>query len=123
VTGMHASLPESVNAWLDSPAAAGLRDPQSVLNPSANAALRDQLAEAFPAAPQTADLVLGAIRDSLGSALHLVFGLCAAIMLCGLVGSVVWRDIPLRRKSGPTRPPILSMGAPPPNPRLGESGR
>jgi MFS family permease len=97
VTGLHESLPGPVNAWLDSPAAAGLRDPQSVLNPSANEALRDQLGQVFPAAPETADLVLNAIRTSLGSSLHLIFVLCACVMLFGLVCSLVWRDIPLRQ--------------------------
>ena len=100
VTGLQASVPAPVAVWLDSPAAVGLRDPQSVLNPSTNEALREQLGQVFPAAPETADLVLNAIRNSLGSALHLVFALCACLMLCGLLGSVVWRDIPLRRSRG-----------------------
>jgi len=66
VTGLHASLPDSVNAWLDSPAGSGFRDPQSVLNPSTSELLRAQVGVTFPTAPETADLVLNAIRDSLG---------------------------------------------------------
>jgi hypothetical protein len=97
--GLHAGLPDAVSAWLDSPAGAGLRDPQSVLNPSASEALRDQLGVAFPNAPDTADLVLAAIRASLGGALHLVFLLVAAVMLVGLLGSVLWREVPMRRSA------------------------
>lgn len=103
VTGLHASLPDSVSAWLDSPAGSGFRDPQSVLNPSTSDLLREQVGLAFPTAPETADLVLNAIRDSLGSALHLVFVVCACVMLFGLVGSLVWREIPMRRSGGSVR--------------------
>jgi EmrB/QacA subfamily drug resistance transporter len=97
VGSLHASLPEPVSAWLDSPAGSGVRDPQSVLNQSATEVLRDQIAQAFPLAPETADLVLGAIRDSLASALHLVFFIGACVMLAGLVGSLIWREVPMRR--------------------------
>ncbi|MBV9892858.1 MAG: MFS transporter [Chloroflexi bacterium] len=97
VTGLHASLPDQVNAWLDSPDAAGLRDPQSVLNPSATELLRQQVGQAFPSAPETADVVLAAIRNSLGSALHLVFFIGAGVMLFGFVGSLIWREVPMRR--------------------------
>jgi hypothetical protein len=97
VSGMHAQLPDAVNAWLDSPAATGLRDPQSVLNPNTADLLREQLAQVFPNSPDVADLVLSAIRDSLASALHLVFLICAVIMLVGLVGSIIWREVPMRR--------------------------
>jgi EmrB/QacA subfamily drug resistance transporter len=97
VTGLHSGLPSEVSNWLDSPQGAGLRDPQSVLNPSATAVLREQIGQAFPLAPETADVVLSAIHDSLGSALHLVFLLGAAVMLCGFVGSVIWREVPMRR--------------------------
>jgi hypothetical protein len=106
VTGLHASLPDSVSTWLDSPAGSGFRDPQSVLNASTSALLREQVGVAFPSAPETADLVLNAIRDNLGSALHLVFVLCACAMLVGLVGSLVWREIPMRRTGSPAETPI-----------------
>jgi MFS family permease len=99
VTGLHSALPQAVSDWLDSPSGAGLQDPQTVLNPAATATLRDQLAQAFPDAPGTADLVLAAIRDSLGSALHLVFLLGALVTLAGLIGSIVWREVPMRRVS------------------------
>jgi hypothetical protein len=97
VGSLHAALPEPVSAWLDSPAGSGVRDPQSVLNQSATEVLRDQIAQAFPVAPETADLVLAAIRDSLASALHLVFFIGACVMLAGLVGSLIWREVPMRR--------------------------
>jgi MFS family permease len=99
VTGLRSGLPDAVGAWLDSPSGAGLRDPQTMLNPSATLALREQLAVAFPDAPGTADLVLGAIRDSLASALHLVFFIGACVMLVALVSSIVWREIPMRRRT------------------------
>jgi EmrB/QacA subfamily drug resistance transporter len=96
VTGLHGEVPGDVAAWLDSPSGAGLRDPQSVLNPSASEVLRQQLAQAFPAAPQLGDLVLNAIRDSLGSALHVVFVIGACVMLVGFLSSIVWREVPMR---------------------------
>jgi len=101
-TGLHGGLPQAVGEWIDSPDAAGVRDPQSVLNPDATAALRDQLAVLFPNVPNVADQVLKAIQDSLGSALHLVFFIGALVMLCGFVGSIVWREIPMRRVSRPS---------------------
>jgi MFS family permease len=96
-TGLQSGLPRAVGDWLDSPAGAGVRDPQSALNPDATAALRDQLAAAFPTLPDVADQVLRSIQDSLGAALHLVFFIGAVVMLCGLIGSIFWREIPMRR--------------------------
>jgi hypothetical protein len=104
VTGLHGSLPDAVNVWLDSPDAAGLRDPQSVLNPAATELLRQQVGQAFPLAPETADLVLAAIRDSLASALHFVFLIGAGVMLLGFVGSLVWREVPMRRAPSKAQP-------------------
>jgi hypothetical protein len=98
-TGLHGGLPQAVGDWLDSPDGAGVRDPQSVLNPDATAALREQLAAAFPNLPDVAELVLRSIQDSLGAALHLVFFIGALVMLGGLVGSIIWREIPMRRVS------------------------
>jgi EmrB/QacA subfamily drug resistance transporter len=97
VTGLQDSLPPPISAWLDSPSGAGLHDPQSVLNPSTSETLRQQIGVAFPNTPDAADLVLSAIRESLGSALHLVFLMAAGVMLCGLIGSLIWREIPMRR--------------------------
>ncbi|HEY2595258.1 MAG TPA: MDR family MFS transporter, partial [Chloroflexota bacterium] len=64
-TGLQSGLPQAVGDWLDSPAGAGVRDPQSALNPDATAALRDQLAAAFPNLPDVADQVLASIQNSL----------------------------------------------------------
>jgi EmrB/QacA subfamily drug resistance transporter len=100
-TGLHGGLPQAVGDWLDSPDGAGLRDPQSVLNADATAALREQLAVLFPDLPNVADQVLRSIQDSLAGALHLVFFIGAVVMLCGLIGSIVWREIPMRRVSRP----------------------
>jgi EmrB/QacA subfamily drug resistance transporter len=102
VTGLNASVPPPVANWLDTPTGAGLRDPQSVLNPNAAAALRDQLAIAFPSSPEFSDLMLKAIQDSLASALHLVFFIGALVMVCGLIGSILWKEIPMRRVSRPS---------------------
>ena len=104
-TGLHGGVPQAVGDWLDSPSGAGVRDPQSALNPDATAALREQLAVAFPNLPDAADLVLRSIQDSLAAALHTVFFIGAAVMVCGLIGSIVWREIPMRRttQSAPSR--------------------
>ena len=102
VTGLNASVPPPVANWLDTPTGAGLRDPQTVLSPNAAEALRDQLAIAFPNSPEFSNLVLKAIQDSLASALHLVFFIGALVMVCGLIASIVWREIPMRRISRPT---------------------
>jgi MFS family permease len=102
VSGLRNGVPDAVAAWLDTPSGAGLRDPQTVLNPSATEALRGQLALAFPDAPGTADLVLAAIRDSLAASLHLVFLIGACVMVMGLIGSVVWREVPMRRRAPST---------------------
>jgi EmrB/QacA subfamily drug resistance transporter len=101
LSDLRASLPDAVGAWLESPAGAGWRDPQSLLNPAAALTLRSQLGQAFPDAPGTADLVLAAIRGSLDSALHLVFLICALLMAGGLIGSLVWREVPMRHRRSP----------------------
>ena len=59
-----------------------LRDPQSLLDPSA--------------APVFSDVALGAIRIGLAGALHWVFSASAVVALFGLAGSVVWRELPMR---------------------------
>jgi EmrB/QacA subfamily drug resistance transporter len=59
-----------------------LRDPQSLLDPAA--------AQAF------SDAALAAIRIGLAGALHWVFGSAAVIALMGLVGSLMWRELPMR---------------------------
>jgi EmrB/QacA subfamily drug resistance transporter len=101
LSGLRTGLPDAVGAWLDSPAGAGLRDPQSLLNPAAAATMRAQLDQAFPDAPATADLMLAAIRASLASALDLVFLICAGLMMAGLIGSVLWREVPMRHRRSP----------------------
>ncbi len=95
-TGLQAGLPQAVGEWLDSPTRAGVRDPQSLLNPEATEALREQLALAFPTLPNVADQVLLSIQDSLAAALHEVFFIGAMVMVVGLIGSILWREIPMR---------------------------
>jgi len=117
-TGLHGAVPQAVGDWLDSPAGSGLRDPQSVLNADATAALREQLAAAFPSLPTVADQVLRAIQDSLASALHLVFFIGALVMLCGFVGSIIWREIPMRSSASTTRYDAAHDPPPAPSPGL-----
>jgi EmrB/QacA subfamily drug resistance transporter len=117
-TGLHAGLPQAVGDWLDSPAGTSVRDPQSALDPQASAALREQLTAAFPAISGVADQVLASIQDSLAAALHEVFFIGAVVMVFGLIGSIVWREIPMRMASrslpathpgrGSLRPPAAS---------------
>jgi EmrB/QacA subfamily drug resistance transporter len=102
VTGLQARVPAPVAEWLDSPSGARLRDPQTLLNPEATAALREQLAVTFPAATDLAEVVLHAIQDSLASALHEVFLIGAGVMLFGLIASAFWREIPMRRMTRQT---------------------
>ena len=111
VTGLHAGLPDAVSEWLDTPAGANLRDPQTVLNPDATGVLHEQLGLAFPNAPGTPDLVLNAIRASLDSALHAVFLIGALVMLIGFVSSVVWREVPMRRRTSPSVREPAAVGA------------
>jgi EmrB/QacA subfamily drug resistance transporter len=106
---VRAGLPAALGGWLDGPGGAGVRDPQALLNPAAALALREGVAQAFPGAPEMADLVLAAIRSGLGGALQWVFAAGAATMLVGLVGSLVWREVPMRHTSS-SRP--LSAEAP-----------
>ncbi len=95
--GVRSALPADIASWLDG---VGLQDPQAVLKDDATEQLRSQLAAAFPAAgPGLADAVVAAIRNSLGDAVHLVFAIGAAVMLVGLLASIVWREIPMRRIS------------------------
>ncbi|MBV9543991.1 MAG: MFS transporter [Chloroflexi bacterium] len=93
---VDAALPPDLAAWLDGPAGASIRDPQSLLDPSAAESLRVAVGAAFPQAPDAADTVLAAIRVGLSGALHWVFLAGASVALMGLVGSLVWREIPMR---------------------------
>ena len=72
VTGLQRRAPRSAN-WLDTSDGAGLRDPQSVLNPDASRGAARQVGNRISRFAGVSDLVLGAISDSLASALHLVF--------------------------------------------------
>jgi hypothetical protein len=95
---VRSALPEGFGAWFDGPGGAAVRDPQALLNPSAAEALRAGLAQAFPDAPGAADLVLGAIRIGLAGALHWVFAAGALVMLGGLIGSLLWTELPIGRE-------------------------
>jgi Major Facilitator Superfamily len=92
-------LPPELGGFVDGPGGAGLRDPQSLLNPAAAEALRAAVSSTFPSPPQTAEVVLNAVRGGLAGALHWVFAAAAVVSLFGLLGSVVWREIPMRRSS------------------------
>jgi EmrB/QacA subfamily drug resistance transporter len=94
---VRAALPASVDGWLDGPGASLTRDPQSLLNPAAAETLQSSVAQSFPGAPQTAELVLSGVRLGLAGALHWVFGAAALMMVGGLLGSIVWREVPMRR--------------------------
>jgi hypothetical protein len=94
---VDAALPPDVAGWLDGPAGASVRDPQSLLDPASAEMLRTSVAAAFPSSPEVADAVLAAIREGLSGALHWVFVGAALVALLGLVGSIVWREIPMRR--------------------------
>jgi hypothetical protein len=74
-----------------------------VLNPEAAEALRNQLT------PETADLVLNAIRGSLSDSLHLVFFIGSCVMLVGFVSSIVWREIPMRRRPEQSRTQVATV--------------
>jgi len=69
------------------------------------AALRDPLALLDSSAAPAVQL---AIRAALAGALHWVFGAAAVISLFGLAGSLVWREIPMRRSSRSTSSGNLS---------------
>lgn len=95
---VDAVLPSDMASWLDGPAGSSIRDPQSLLSPAAAESLRLAVAAAFPISPEAPEVVLNAIRLGLSGALHWVFLGAALVGLCGLVGSVVWREIPMRRR-------------------------
>jgi EmrB/QacA subfamily drug resistance transporter len=99
VPEVESALPIDLTAWLSGPAGASIRDPQSLLNPSAAEALRLSVTQAFPTVPNAADAVLSAIRQGLTNALHWVFLASAGVTLAGLIGSLIWRDVPMRRSS------------------------
>ncbi len=96
---VQAALPADVGEWLNGPAGASIRDPQSLLNPTAAESMRDAVAAAFPASGSAADMVQSAIRLGLADSIHWVFGAAALVALCGLVGSVIWREVPMRARS------------------------
>ena len=80
-------------------AGASIRDPQSLLNSTAAESMRDAVAAAFPVDGQAADIVQSAIRLGLADSIHWVFGAAALVALSGLIGSVVWREVPMRRSA------------------------
>jgi MFS family permease len=96
VPEVHAALPPDVGFVLAGPSGGILRDPQALLDSAAAEALRASVLSRV-AEPATADLVLEAIRTGLAGALHWVFAAAALVSVVGLVGSLLWRDIPMRR--------------------------
>jgi MFS family permease len=98
---VQASLPADIASWLEGPGGASIRDPQSLLNPSAAEAVRLAVTSAFPADPVAPDAVLSAIRFGLAESINWVFAAAALVSLGGLLGSLLWREIPMRRGSRP----------------------
>jgi EmrB/QacA subfamily drug resistance transporter len=103
VPEVAAALPPELSAFLASPGGASLRDPQALLNPAAAEAVRSSVLGAFSEAqaPAVADLVLAAIRTGLAGALHWVFAAAAITSLVGLIGSLLWRELPVHRRRSP----------------------
>jgi hypothetical protein len=92
---VEAGLPGSIGPWLEGPGGASIRDPQSLLNPSAADAVRQSVSSAFPQDPAAADVVLTAIRIGLADSIHWVFAAAALVALCGVIGSLIWREVPM----------------------------
>ena len=93
---VQAAVPVEVSSWLDGPDGGSIRDPQSLLNPSAADAMREAVRSAFPLDPSAPDAVLAAIRVGLADSIHWVFAAAALVALAGLIGSVIWREVPMR---------------------------
>ena len=100
VPEVQAALPPELSGLLAGPAGASLRDPQALLNPAAAEAVRSSLLGAFSEAqaPVVADLVIAAIRTGLAGALHWVFAAAAITSVVGLIGSLLWRELPVHRR-------------------------
>ena len=95
---VQAALPGDLGAWLEGPGGDGIRDPQSLLNPSAADGVRQAVGIAFPLDPTAADVLLAGIRLGLADAIHWVFAGAAIVALGGLIGSVIWREVPMPRR-------------------------
>jgi EmrB/QacA subfamily drug resistance transporter len=86
VPEVEAALPPGLVSVLTGPAAAAVRDPQSLLEPTG-----------------VDEALLSILRGGLSSALDWVFIAAALIGLIGLIGSLLWREIPLRGRTADAR--------------------
>ena len=59
--------------------------------------MRQAVSSAFPLDPSAPDVVLAAIRIGLADSIHWVFAAAALVALGGVIGSVIWREVPMRR--------------------------
>jgi hypothetical protein len=76
---------------------AQFQNPQALLNPQAADAMRQQLASLGPQSGQIFDLLFGAIRIGLVTALHDVFLLGAVLSALGVVTVLFLKELPLRK--------------------------
>jgi hypothetical protein len=98
---VQAALPPDVRAALPADRLAQFQNPQALLNPQAAESIRQQLLALGPQGTQVYDLLLGAIKVALVSALHDVFLLGAVLGALGVVSVLFLKELPLRKSYGP----------------------
>jgi EmrB/QacA subfamily drug resistance transporter len=90
-------LPAAVRQAVPADGLAALQSPQALLSPQATAAIQQGFAPLGPQGQQLFQLLMGAIRASLATAITDVFRVSTGLMLLALVAALWLKEIPLRK--------------------------
>ncbi len=114
VAAIDEAIPESVTSAVSPEIIAGLKDnPQALINPEATAALEESLSRLGPDGAATAQRLLQALRESLGSAISDIFVVALAVLVLAFAATLLLRERPLRGRVAAPRqatPPAREAG-------------
>jgi len=100
---LTARIPDQVRALIPADRLATLENPQVFMSPEAMQRMHEQAAAFGPQGQQVLEMLLGAIRTALATALDHVFLAGTFIMALALLCTLLIPEVPLRRSN--TRPP------------------
>jgi EmrB/QacA subfamily drug resistance transporter len=107
---LAALLPSEARALVPPGQLTHAASPQALLSPASVERLREQLAAFGPAGEALLDPLLLAVRGSLALAIADLFVVVAALMVLGLLVTLLLREAPLRRRPEPAPPQATPAG-------------
>src|SRR5262249_32678050 len=95
VPEVRSSLSDDLPEALPEQALALAQSPQALVDPSQAESLRAAIVDVLPSAPETVELVFGALRSGLAGSLQWVFLSAALVFASGMVATLFLREVPL----------------------------